>query len=52
MPHNIMALVARVKLECGNLPREMIRRSVISMKKRAGICVKVSGKAIEGKKIV
>ena len=52
MPHNLMALVERVKLESENVPREMIRRSVISMKKRAGLCVKVSGKAIEGKKIV
>ena len=52
MPSNLAALIERIKSECQKIPSDMIRRSVLSMKKRAGLCVKVSGGAIEGKKIV
>ena len=52
MPPNLMALVDRVKDECKNIPGDMIRRAVLSMKRRSELCVKVSGRAIEGKKVV
>ena len=52
MPNNLTSLVDRIKMECQNIPVEMIRRAVLSMKRRAGHCVKVSGRAIEGRKII
>ena len=52
MPNNLPSLVDRIKMECQNIPVEMIRRAVLSMKRRAGHCVKVSGRAIEGRKII
>ena len=50
MPKDLNTLKERVKTEYNRLSNEL-RKAVLSMKKRATLCVKVKGKAIEGKKL-
>ena len=52
MPNFVKSLVDRINIECLNIPSDMIKGPVLSMKRRATHCLKVSGRAIEGKKII
>ena len=52
MPRNIEDLKQQIVQECNNIPKEMVKKTVVSMKKRATLVVQSDGRAIEGHKIV
>ena len=47
MPRNIEDLKQQIVQECNNIPKEMVKKTVVTMKARAALVVQSDGRAID-----